>query len=144
MNRMKKIQSSKGTSDRKNFASLRRKHETIARTIPLEVDLENREVFLGNDVKEQLDLKFETNNVDSLISTYVHPDDSKRVILSLKQAKEGQEKPIHFSFVHPSTARRLHFEFRYEIVYVRYSSTRLHGVLVNVSKPKEERSSARG
>src|SRR5436190_7531437 len=137
MNRMKKIQSSNGNNQRNNFASLRRKREAIVRTIPLEVDLENREIFLGNDVREQLDLTLETNNVDSLISTYVHPDDSKRVMLSLVQAKEGQEKPIHFSFVHPSTSRRLHFEYRYEIIYVRYSSTRLHGVLVNVSKPKE-------
>jgi hypothetical protein len=98
----------------------------------VEVDLENREIFFKDDLKQKLNLEFNTTNVDRLITHYVDPQDSARVQNELQEAQRGQEQPIRFQFIHPITEERLTLEYRYEIVYVRYASTRLNGLLVNV------------
>jgi len=111
------------------------KREIISRPIPLEVDLENREIFIRNEVRDTLNIDFNSTNVDNLINTYLDPEDSKQVIQSLTKAKEGLEKPIRFDFIHPLTAKRFQFEYRYQIIYVKYASTRLKGELVNTRNP---------
>jgi hypothetical protein len=67
----------------------------------------------------------------------VPAEDTPALRQSLSQAKQGQERPISFRFIHPITSEKLKFEYRYEIVYVRYASTRLNGVLVNVRDRKK-------
>ncbi len=124
---------SSGHSDnKKSYQQWKKRRDIRLRAIPLEVDLENRELFLSDDLKRHFELEFNTSNVDRLITSFVDPIDLQNVQESLQKAREGQEKPIRFHFIHPVTAQRLKMEYRYEIVYVRYASTRLHGMLVNV------------
>lgn len=108
----------------------RRELRTLA--IALEVDLENREIIIKDDLKKKLNFEINTRNIDRFISNYVDPLDSKMLNEALQLAEKGQEKPFYFHFIHPGTEERLCMEFHYEIVYVRYASTRLNGVLVNV------------
>lgn len=129
---MKKQNSKNTTVQRKNYLEWKKRRDIRLTSIPVEVDLENREIFFKDDLNKKLKLEFSTNNVDRLISNYVDPKDSEKVIQSLQQAQQGQEKPILFNFIHPHTAQKLKMEYRYEIVYVKYASTRLDGVLVNV------------
>lgn len=102
-------------------------------TIAVEVDLENREIFFKDNLLRRLKLEMPTNDVDRLISNYVDPSDFDKVNVGLNKAREGQEDPIRFRFIHPLTAEKLCMEYRYEIIYVKYASTRLNGVLVNLS-----------
>jgi len=126
--------------NKRNYQQWKKRRDIRLSAIPVEVDLENREIFLSEDFKQHLDLDFSTSNVDRLITSFVDPTDLKNVQESLQKAREGQEKPIRFHFIHPVTAQRLSMEYRYEIVYVRYASTRLHGLLVNLrEKSKNKR-----
>jgi hypothetical protein len=118
--------------NRKSYHEWKTRRDIALRSISLDVDLENREIFLQKDLKEKLNFDFPTNNVDRLISSYVAPEDSQNVKQSLIRAEKGSEEPIMFNFIHPLTSQKLRFEYRYEIIYVKYSSTRLHGVLVNI------------
>ncbi len=138
----KQNDASKGdtSSTKKNTLDWKNRREMISKSIALEVDLENREIFFQSDIKDRLHFDFGTNNVDNLIKTYLDPKDLKNVTRSLTQAKEGLEKPIPFNFIHPVTAKRFHFEYRYQIVYVKYSSTRLHGELIKVDPSKLKKS----
>jgi hypothetical protein len=122
--------------DRKNFREWKERKDIALKAIPLEVDLENREIFLGQELKAKLDFELLSNNVDRLISSYVDPCDSGKVQEGLELAQHGTEHPITFNFIHPRTSERMQFEYRYEIVYVRYASTRLNGVLVNIRDQK--------
>jgi hypothetical protein len=134
---MKKQNTSSGKKTpetRKENLNWKNKREIISKSIPLEVDLENREIFFKTDITKRLNFDFDTTNVDNLISTYLDPRDSETVIQSLTEAKEGLEKPILFNFIHPHTSRSFQFEYRYQIIYVKYSSTRLQGELINVSR----------
>jgi hypothetical protein len=124
---------------RKTELAWKNKREIISKSIPLEVDLENREIFFKTDIRKTLNFEFDTTNIDRLISTYLDPNDSQKVTQSLTKAKEGLEKPILFNFIHPHTSRSFQFEYRYQIIYVKYSSTRLQGELINVSDPKVRR-----
>lgn len=123
---------SSNSDSKRAFQEWKKRRDIRLTAIPLEVDLENRELFLNDKFLRKLNLEFSTSNVDRLISNYVDPKDLQSVKDSLQQAREGKEKPIHFHFIHPVTAKRVKMEYRYEIVYVRYASTRLHGMLVNV------------
>ncbi len=106
------------------------KRKLISESIAMEVDLQNRQIFFGSDIREQLHFDLETNNVDQLINAYISPEDSATVIQQLTEAERGMEKPISFNFVHPFTSRSYKFEYRYQIIYVKYASTRLQGELV--------------
>jgi hypothetical protein len=107
----------------------------LSRTIPLEVDLENGQVFIENEVKETFNFDVVSTDVDKLIQTYLDENDSKEVMQYLTDARQGMEKPFQFNFIHPHTAKKFQFEYRYQIVYVKYASTRLKGELVNVKNP---------
>lgn len=121
---------------KKTFLDWKNRREIISKSIPLEVDLENRQIFFQTDIKEKLDFDFGTDNIDNLIHTYIDPEDSEKVMQSLKEAKKGLEQPIPFNFIHPLTSRSFRFEYRYQIIYVKYSSTRLHGELIKMSNTK--------
>lgn len=108
----------------------------ISKSIALEVDLESRKLFFNPDILESLHFDFGTNNMDHVIETYLDPKDLVMVNHSLTEAKNGLEKPIPFSFTHPLTSKIFSFEFRYQIVYVKYASTRLHGELVKLGTKK--------
>lgn len=103
-------------------------------TLTVEVDLEAREVFFNENLCRKLKLDFDTTNMDRLISDYVDPLDVMHVNEGLKMAQEGRESPIRFRLIHPRTLEKLCFEYRYEIVYVKYASTRLNGVLVSLTE----------
>jgi hypothetical protein len=123
----------------KLFREWKERRDIALKAIPLEVDLENREVFIGQELRNKLDFDLQTSNVDRLISNFVHPGDNLRVHDWLQLAQQGKETPISFKFVHPQTAEIILFEYRYEIVYVRYACTRLNGVLVNITTPRIHR-----
>ncbi|MDI1355690.1 MAG: hypothetical protein PSX36_12275 [bacterium] len=134
--KQKKIGKVENAENKKSFIDWKKRRDVILRSIPVDVDLENRKIFFDNKLKEVMNLEFNTSNVDNLITNYVDPKDAENVIQSLLEAKQGMEKPIHFKFIHPQTALKLNLEFRYEIVYVTYASTRLHGLLVNLPGTK--------
>ncbi len=119
-----------------NSLDWKNRREMITKSIPLEVDLENRQIFFQPGTEEKMLLDFGTNNVDNLIKTYLDPKDFKTVTRSLTEAKKGLEKPISFNFIHPLTSKSFRFEYRYQIIYVKYSSTRLHGELIKVEGGK--------
>ena len=125
-----------------SFLDWKKRREMISKAIPLEVDLENREIFFTTDIKEKLHFDFSTNNIDNLIKTYIDPKDSENVMESLTEAKKGMEKPIPFSFIHPITAKSFKFEYRYQIIYVKYSSTRLQGELVKMTESRDKNASS--
>lgn len=129
---------SKDLAKKKLFVDWKNRRDVVLRSVPVQVDLENRKIFFDNKLKEVMNLDFGTSNVDKLIDEYVDPKDTKKVMRSLLEAKEGMEKPISFQFIHPKTLQKMKLEYRYEIVYVTYSSTRLHGLLVNVPGPKRK------
>lgn len=122
----------------KNTLDWKNRREMITNNISLEVDLENRQIFFQPGIPEKLRFNFGTNNVDNLIKTYLDPKDLKNVTRSLTQAKKGLEKPIPFNFIHPLTSKRFSFEYRYQIIYVKYSSTRLHGELIKLDSNKRK------
>jgi hypothetical protein len=101
-------------------------------SIPMEIDLENRELFFKEAIWRKLNFDLNTNNIDNLMKRFVDPKDLRKVKQLLSLAKKGIEKPISFNFIHPHTAKSHRFEYRYQIEYVKYSSTRLRGVLVNI------------
>jgi hypothetical protein len=105
------------------------RRELLSKSIPLEVDLESRQLFFNTNVDKNLNLNFNTDNLDKLIESHLHPKESKKVIKSLSRAEKGLEKPILFNFVHPLTSKAFQFEYHYKIVYVNYSTTRLQGEL---------------
>jgi hypothetical protein len=127
-----KKRSSENTENRNAYRVWKKRRDIQLTALQVEVDLENREIFFKDDLKQKLNLEFNTTNVDRLITHYVDPQDSARVQNELQEAQRGQEQPIRFQFIHPITEERLTLEYRYEIVYVRYASTRLNGLLVNV------------
>lgn len=116
--------------------SFKARKEILMKPISLEVDLESRELFFTKGSKEQLSLPIESTNLDSVIQSYLPPKESKLVMEKLSKAEKGLEKPIPFYFVHPLTSKKFHFEYRYKIEYVKYSSTRLRGELVKTSVKK--------
>ncbi len=126
-----------------HFLDWKKRREIVSNSIPLEVDLENREIFFKTDIKEKLHFDFSTNNIDSLIRNYVDPKDSKKVMRSLTEAEKGQEKPIPFNFIHPLTSKSFKFEYRYQIIYVKYSSTRLQGELVKMTESRSKKTDLR-
>jgi hypothetical protein len=129
MKKINKASKEKKLTGTNNTLEWKRRREMIINSIALEVDLENRQVFFEAGVEKKMRLEFGTNNVDNLIKTYLDDKDLKHVVHSLTEAKKGLEKPIQFQFVHPLTSKSYRFEYRYQIVYVKYSSTRLLGEL---------------
>lgn len=115
---------------KKSNLNWKNKRELISKSISLEVDLQNRQIFFDSDISQKLHFDLDTNNVDQLISTYLAPEDSQEVIKLLTEAEHGMERPIPFNFIHPFTSRAFKFEYRYQIIYVKYASTRLQGELV--------------
>lgn len=111
-------------------SNFKRKRQLIAESIAMEVDLQNRQIFFNSDIRQKLQFELETNNVDQLINAYISPEDSQQVFQQLTEAERGMEKPISFNFVHPFTSRSFKFEYRYQIIYVKYASTRLQGELI--------------
>ena len=128
----------KNLTGNKNCLDWKKRRALVIGAIPLEVDLENRQLFFDAGIEEKLRFNLETNNIDSLIKTYLDPKDLKKVTQSLSDAKEGLEKPIHFNFIHPITSRSFKFEYRYQIIYVKYASTRLHGELIKVNDKRQK------
>lgn len=110
----------------------KKRRDMIRKSSSMEVDLENREIFLHEGLKERLQFDFGTTNIDHLLERYLNQNDLKSVKRSLSLAGKGLEKPIPFNFVHPLTEKVFRFEFRYQIVYAKFSSTRLHGHLIKV------------
>jgi|GEM_PF-2187822 len=137
MKKQNKTSKTAKTPTKKNPLDWKYRREMITKSIPLEVDLENRQIFFQPGIEEKLHLDFGTNNVDNLIQTYLDPNDLKTVTQSLTEAKKGLEKPIPFNFIHPLTSKLFRFEYRYQIIYVKYSSTRLHGELIKVEGSKK-------
>lgn len=111
--------------------SWKKRRALLSKSIPLEVDLESRQLFFAESPDAKLN--FNTENLDILIDSYLLPKESKKVMQSLSKAKKGIEKPISFHFIHPLTSKSFHFEYHYKIVYVKYSSTRLQGELIKTS-----------
>ena len=136
MKKQKKTTIKTPLTDKKTFLEWKKRRELVSKSIPLEVDLENRRIFFQTDIKEKLHFDFKTDNVDKLITTYLDPKDTKKVMNSLVKAKNGLERPIPFNFIHPLTSKSFHFEYRYQIIYVKYSSTRLQGELVKMVDAK--------
>ncbi len=131
---MKKIEEQKGLPEKKSTDnSWNNRRKLIDRNIQLEIDLEKREIRITTAASE-IPVKLATTNVDSFISNHVHAKDSQAVIESLEQAQRGVEAPIKFNFVHPKVPMLLQFEYHYQIVYARYSQTKLQGTLVRSSK----------
>ncbi|WP_317898456.1 hypothetical protein [Aurantibacillus circumpalustris] len=126
----------KKAEETKNILNWKNRRELMSKNIPLEVDLENRQLFFKDGIKEKLHFDFGTNNIDNLIKTYLDPKDLEIVNRSLTQAKKGLEKPIPFNFIHPLTSKSIRFEYRYQIVYVKYASTRLLGELIKIGSKK--------
>jgi len=122
----------KNIVNRKSFLEWKKRRDVILKSIPVEVDLENREIIFHKDLPAELNFQIPTNNVDQLINDFVDPTDFEKVKTSLLKAEKGLEEPIKFNFIHPKTEQKLSFEYRYEIVYVKYSSTKLNGFLVNL------------
>jgi hypothetical protein len=112
---------------------LRDHHRKIARVpgkIPLQIDLERGEVLVEDKMRRKLQLDLISDSIELAIKRFVHPSDSKKVKQFLENARKGVEKPLSFNFLDPRTAEIHKYEFKYEIVYVKYSSTRLHGTLI--------------
>lgn len=112
----------------------------VSGTIPLELDLENREILLNNESLEVHQLEIDPKNIDKFITDFIAPGESQKVMHSLDEAGKGVEKPILFSFVHPRLSKTLFFEYRYQITYVSYSKTRLKGELVAVRRRNRDTS----
>jgi hypothetical protein len=132
MKKLPKTAQENASENKANALNWKGRKEIITKSIPLEVDLENRQLFFKTDIKERLNFEFPTNNLDNIIQTYIDPKDSKKVKQWLTKAKKGQEEPILFNFIHPETSRSFQMEYRYQITYVKYSSTRLQGELMVV------------
>lgn len=107
------------------------RREILSKSIPLEVDLESRQLFFNTNLSKNLNLN--TDNLDKVIESFLQPKESRKVMKSLSKAGKGLEKPIHFNFVHPLTSKAFQFEFHYKIIYVNYASTRLQGELIKSS-----------
>lgn len=104
----------------------------IQKRVPVEIDLQNREIVFKDDSLVSLNFQPGSTNIDSFIKNYIHPRDTKQVGISLGKAEKGIEEPIRFNFVNPKNARVHAYEYHYQIVYVRYAHTRLEGELVKV------------
>lgn len=129
----KQNKTAKETQKNTNSAlAWKNRREMISKSSSMEVDLENREIFLHEGLKARLQFDFGTTNIDLLLETYLDRNDLKTVKQLLKLAKKGLEKPIPFNFIHPLTEKRFRFEYRYQIVYAKFSSTRLHGQLIKL------------
>lgn len=125
-----------------NSLNWKKRREILSNAIAMEVDLENRQIFFEPGIKDKLRFDFGTNNVDNLIKTYLDPKELRKINRSLTEAKKGREKPIPFNFVHPLTSRTYRFEYHYQIVYVKYASTRLHGELIKAPDEKLKKTRA--
>lgn len=110
--------------------------------IALQVDLEKGKVTTTETSGLDQLLNLDVKNMDQVIRDYVDAEDRVRVQQSLQQARKGAEEPILFNFVAPGSERKHPFEFRYEIVYVKYASTCLKGSLVKVNSTSLPRGSA--
>lgn len=131
---MTKTGDQKGLSESKSKEnSWHNRRKLIKNRIQLEIDLEKREISFTTTTND-IPVKLATNNVDSFITNHVHPKDSQTVIESLEKAQRGVEAPITFNFVHPKVPLLLQYEYHYQIVYARYSQTKLQGVLVRAPK----------
>lgn len=131
---MTKTGDQKGLSESKSKEnSWHNRRKLIKNRIQLEIDLEKREISF-TATSNEIPVKLATNNVDSFITNHVHPKDSQTVIESLEKAQRGVEAPITFNFVHPKVPLLLQYEYHYQIVYARYSQTKLQGVLVRAPK----------
>lgn len=131
---MTKTGDQKGLSESKSKEnSWHNRRKLIKNRIQLEIDLEKREISFTATTND-IPVKLATNNVDSFITNHVHPKDSQTVIESLERAQRGVEAPIKFNFVHPKVPLPLQYEYHYQIVYARYSQTKLQGVLVRAPK----------
>jgi hypothetical protein len=108
--------------------------QLLSSPIKMEVDLETRQILVNEEVKKHLNLDFTNEKIDQLIRTYVDPKDTKKLINSLNLAGKGKEKPIRFNFMKPGSPKIYSFEYRYEIVYVKYACTRLSGTLVKIDR----------
>lgn len=128
----KKNADSKNTLKKSFIVKSTWKHrrDLLSNAIPIEVDLESRQIFIDKCLDKKLNLFFNTTNLDAMIASYLLPKESKKVMQRLSKAEKGLEKPIPFRFVHPLTDKTFHFEYHYKIVYVKYASTRLQGELI--------------
>jgi hypothetical protein len=106
----------------------------VSKSIPIELDLENREILINNNELKVHRLEIDQKNIDRFISEYIDPSERRVIVESLSQAGKGVEKPIRFAFIHPRLRLKLTFEFRYEIMYVSYSKTRLKGEIVKLRR----------
>jgi hypothetical protein len=118
----------------KKILSWKSSRALVSKSIPLELDLENREILVNDESLEIHQLEIGPRNIDKFITDFVDPNESQTVIHLLDQAGKGVEKPILFSFVHPRLSKVFLFEYRYQITYVSYAKTRLKGELVNIRK----------
>ncbi len=119
----------KKKAEHKPGMSWHHRKKVITKNIPVELDLEKREIYFKEGTGD-IPVRFASNNIDSFLSNHVDPKDLNNVVESLSQAKQGVEKPIRFNFVHPHVPMPVQYEYHYQIVYVKYSQTRLQGVLV--------------
>jgi hypothetical protein len=119
-----------------NRLSLKGCRFLVSNITNVELDLENRQIFLnGEDLSSDL-FPIKSDSLDSFISHYVDPEQSQNVINSLKEASMGVEKPIPFCFIHPDLKGKFCFEFHYQIAYVSYAKTRLKGKLISLRKKR--------
>ena len=110
----------------------------VSNSTDVELDLENRQIFLnGADLSSNL-FPIKSDSLDGFISSYVDPDQSLSVLDSLKEAGRGVEKPIPFCFIHPDLKGKFCFEFHYQIAYVSYAKTRLKGKLISLRKKRKK------
>lgn len=117
--------------------NLKQSRAIINKRVPVEIDLQNREIVFKDDSLSSLNFNPGSTNIDQFIETYIHPRDTRKVGDSLGKAEKGIEEPIHFNFVNPANAKVYSYEYHYQIVYVKYAHTRLQGELIKVTKPKQ-------
>lgn len=125
-----------GNEKRKTNVQLSR--EILGANIEVEIDLESRRLIFKKTQLPAPHLLHEGFTVDTFIKKFVHPGDSEQVLASLTEAGRGIEKPIAFIFINPENRQCFWFEYHYEIVYVRYSQTRLRGRLKSAGRHKNK------
>lgn len=130
MTRKKKRENKPGITLSQSIRSQTYSKAFLKGSVPVELDLESREIFINEAALENSPLKLNCSSLDQFINRYVSPSQKERIVESLDEAGKGVEKPISFSFVHPDLKRELQFEYHYQIVYVSYSKTRLNGKLI--------------
>lgn len=132
MNKKNNHENKKPLTNPKNKIQWNSGRKLLSHKIPLELDLEKREILLVDNALEMHQVEIGSKDLDAFIDRFIDPADSENIHQQLEKAKKGIEQPIRFGFKHPQNSRKFWFEYQYQIVYVSYARTRLKGELIKV------------